>query len=200
MQKSIIISLLFIFNACEFGELKYNELTDEVETVANTTQDDVDLKAVANATQEVVVKEKQHYTRDNTTNIVTDITTNLQWQDNEVVKKRWLTQENYANEEYFNTSGDTATTYCQNLTLGGFTNWRLPTKKELEGIVLNSVGSPTIDIVYFKNTESSYYWSSTTYADYSSYAWFVPFGYGYLSDFIRVITVMFVVYVSPRQS
>ncbi|MCF8056710.1 MAG: DUF1566 domain-containing protein [Desulfocapsa sp.] len=38
---------------------------------------------------------------------------------------------------------DNANTYCQNLTLGGFYDWRLPTKDELKGLVVCSNGTPT---------------------------------------------------------
>jgi hypothetical protein len=43
--------------------------------------------------------------------------------------------------------------------------------------------NPSIDTVFFPNTVSSYYWSSTTYANYTGYAWLVNFAYGYGSNY-----------------
>ena len=34
---------------------------------------------------------------------------------------------------------------------------------------------PTINTTYFPDTVASYYWSSTTYASYTNYAWIVDF-------------------------
>ena len=123
------------------------------------------------------------YTRDDVNNIVTDHITGLMWQDDEsvtTVQKQWVTTANYNADNYSDTSGDTATTYCTNLTLGGFVNWRLPTIEELETIVKYDVFTPSIDSNFFLNTANSYYWSSTTDANGSNYAWRVHFGYGYL--------------------
>lgn len=62
--------------------------------------------------------------------------------------------------------------------LCGFTDWRLPKKEELQGI-LASNGNPRIDTTWFPNSQSSYYWSSSPFEDvslgHSGYAWFVSF-------------------------
>jgi len=119
---------------------------------------------------------KHFYVRDDTKEIVIDIATKLIWQDNEeakTIKKKWLTDAKYANcleaiergEELGrcdDTTGDTAATYCSNLGLGGYNDWRLPTNTELFGIVKEDVGSPTISGV-FNNTSTGYYWSSSSF-------------------------------------
>lgn len=89
-----------------------------------------------------------------------------------------MTQANYTSGNYSNTSGDTATTYCAELTLGGYSDWRFPSIEELESIVDYAQVSPAIDPVFI-NALSSYYWSSTTFAAGTpNYAWVVTFSNG----------------------
>jgi hypothetical protein len=71
-----------------------------------------------------------------------------------------------------------ALTYCENLTLGGHSDWRLPNRNELQSIVDYSRYNPAIDTTYFPGTVASTYWSSTTYAYSTNGAWYVSFGYG----------------------
>lgn len=111
--------------------------------------------------------------------VVTDNVTGLEWQDDvDSVQKPWVTQANYDAGNYDDTSGDTATTYCSDLSLddGG---WRLPTIEELE--TLRDLGryNPAVTEGVFQHISSDYYWSSTTNANYTSLAWFVVFNYGY---------------------
>jgi hypothetical protein len=87
--------------------------------------------------------------------VVVDDETGLIWQDSaSIVKKDW--------------SG--AKSYCKDLSLGGYSNWRLPHIDELISIVDTSRKSPAIKKI-FKNTKSDYYWSSTEYKGDSSKAW-----------------------------
>jgi hypothetical protein len=64
------------------------------------------------------------------------------------------------------------------LKLCGASDWRLPTKRELLSIVDNGRLKPAIDVRFFPNTLSSYYWSHTPSSDLENKAWQVYFLYG----------------------
>ena len=57
-------------------------------------------------------------------------------------------------------------------------DWRLPNIKELASIVERRCYSPAINATVFPNTTSSFYWSSSPYANDYNYAWVVYFNYG----------------------
>jgi len=133
------------------------------------------------------------YTRDDTKEVVTDHITGLMWQDDadaNTTTKPWLTQTNYDictgsngqtqdTSKCTDTSGDTAATYCADLTRGDYSDCRLPTIDELMYIADRSKRYPAIDTAYFQNVASRYYWSSTTVVDYEYFAWNVSFYNGY---------------------
>ena len=98
--------------------------------------------------------------------IVTDSVTGLQWQDDAVGSS---------------VGWQGAIDRCEVLSLGGHSDWRLPNKKELLSIVDYSKYNPSIN-AEFQNTASDYYWSSTTRADDTGYAWVVGFSDGYTSS------------------
>lgn len=70
-----------------------------------------------------------------------------------------------------------AITFAEGLDFAGYSDWRLPNVKELQSIVDYGTYSPAIDSV-FTNTQSNYYWSSTTYAGNTANAWYVSFASG----------------------
>ena len=65
------------------------------------------------------------------------------------------------------------------LHFGGFSDWRLPTIKELAYLADSGRSNPSINVTYFPNTASSWYWSSSTSANYPYHAWGVGFRNGY---------------------
>ena len=67
--------------------------------------------------------------------------------------------------------------WAEGLTFATYSDWRLPNVKELQSIVDYGRVSPAIDPV-FTNTQSNFYWSSTTYAGFSGLAWVVNFSSG----------------------
>ena len=100
---------------------------------------------------------------DNGNGTVTDIETKLMWQQETAGQMNW----------------DDAMSYCPGLSLAGYKDWRLPTLDELGTLVDYSTQTPPkINHMFFPDTRSSFYWSSTTYALYTDYAWGVYFGYG----------------------
>jgi hypothetical protein len=64
----------------------------------------------------------------------------------------------------------------------GFGDWRLPNLKELESIVEDKCGSPSINSSVFPNTPDWNFWSASANARNSSYAWLVFFRYGNASS------------------
>ena len=99
---------------------------------------------------------------DNGDGTVTDTSTALTWQKASSSGKTW----------------EQALVYCEGLSLGARTDWRLPTIKELNSLVDYSLYGPAINTTYFPNTVSSFYWSSTTDASYTNSAWCVDFLFG----------------------
>jgi len=94
---------------------------------------------------------KASYSRNDTDNIVIDNITNLMWQDTTEVADGSIVL-----------SVQGAVNYCQNLTLGGFSDWRLPNIEELLNIVDRDNFQPAIDKTYFINTpDAQFYWSDT---------------------------------------
>ncbi len=71
-----------------------------------------------------------------------------------------------------------AMAYCQGLTLGGVTNFRLPTVKELNTLIDETKVGPAIDKENFPGTASEWYWTASDYVGLPGYHWAVSFGDG----------------------
>ncbi len=92
---------------------------------------------------------------------------------------------------------------CNALDFAGQTDWRVPNKEELKGLIkctdgtipadLNSCASgnytsPAIDTSFFSNFPSTYFWASASYAGGSTSAWHVGFTNGHISLYNKVYT------------
>lgn len=95
---------------------------------------------------------------------VLDTTTGLTWQRETAGLMPW---------------GD-AKNYCSRIELV-CGDWRLPTIHELQSLIDYARFNPAIDTIVFPRVVSSCYWSSTTYADSTNFAWCVNFCNGNLN-------------------
>jgi len=73
-----------------------------------------------------------------------------------------------------------AKAYCETLSLGGMTGWRLPSSIELVSLVDYSKSQPAIDTSFFPGTSSDDFWSSSEWVG-SSRHWYVKFDWGFVN-------------------
>jgi len=110
---------------------------------------------------------------DNGNGTVTDNVTGLMWQ-------QYVTQDRFTWYQ--------ATSLCSDLSLAGYTDWRLPAIKELMGIIHADRYLPPVDTTYFLpaiyNTWiNGVWWSSTPYVDDSSRVWGMEIEDGATGDY-----------------
>jgi hypothetical protein len=105
-----------------------------------------------------------------TTDTVLDGQTGLMW------------QRDYATDQ----SWDGANGYCETLTAGNFSDWRLPTRIELLSILIPEL-NPPIDSRFLMPATAGRFWTSTRYAGGSG-TWYVDFAYKSLKSEYEVMT------------
>ena len=80
--------------------------------------------------------------------------------------------------------------------LCSYTDWRLPTTRELFTLVHFGAQSPSIDAAFFPNTRASFFWSASTYSHSAALAWIVdfydgnspgPYSKSYNNYFVRLV-------------
>jgi len=91
---------------------------------------------------------------------------------------------NFAGQTDWNSAID----WANNLTFAGYSDWRLPNRRELESLVDSSIFNPAINPTYFPNTRADFYWSGSTYAGDTASAWVVNFTDGYMAIGGKAIT------------
>ncbi len=87
---------------------------------------------------------------------------------------------------------DAALDWAEGLTFAGYSDWKLPNRRQLESLIDSGIYDPTINTAYFPNTVSSEYWSGSTYAKGTTRAWTVSFSEGYLNNPSKVATPYYV--------
>ena len=96
-------------------------------------------------------------------NVVQDSTTGLMW------------QKAYPSGSY---SWTYALKYCRDLTYAGYSDWRVPNKNELSALINYSKTSAPYSSFPGMASSSVSFWSTSTYADSYSSAWYVDFSSG----------------------
>jgi hypothetical protein len=99
---------------------------------------------------------------DNGDGTVTDHCTGLMWQKDTGGTFAW----------------PEALTYCENLSLAGHEDWRLPNVRELQSLVHYGRFQPAIHPVFSATTVSNWYWSSTVGVVDPRVPWIVDFSLG----------------------
>jgi len=98
---------------------------------------------------------------DNHNGTVTDRATGLMWQQSDDGRTKYWAD---------------ALSYCENLSLAGHTDWRLPNIKELQSIA-DYRYIPAIDKKFFNiSSDKGWYFSSTTHGDHIGMAAYICFG------------------------
>lgn len=93
---------------------------------------------------------------------VTDTVTGLMWQQADGGE---MTVEN-------------AAAFCENLTLGGHDDWRLPTAQEAFSVLNQGKSNPALDVSIFTNTDAEYWWTSEQDATNANKIWVTNKGGG----------------------
>jgi len=107
---------------------------------------------------------------DNGNGTVTDSSANLTWQKTSYGPATWKD----------------SLSYCENLTFGGYSDWRLPNINELQSLADYNLFNPSVNTQIFSDTNtSSIYWSSSVYANQSNTAKGVNFYTGARSGEVK---------------
>jgi hypothetical protein len=96
------------------------------------------------------------------TNVVLDNLTGLMWaRDAGMMKTNWAA----------------GVSYCTNLSYGGYSDWRMPNRQEIDSLLDLGRSNPALPAGHpFRNVQLvDVYWASTTYAPSAGSAWFVSF-------------------------
>lgn len=110
----------------------------------------------------------------NVNNTVTDSKTNLIWKR----CQQGLSDSGCATGSATSHNWQDALDLADDSNFAGFTDWRLPSIKELRSIAAYDRYTPAINSTVFPNTSSSLFWSGSPSANFFNSAWELPFDYG----------------------
>jgi hypothetical protein len=126
----------------------------------------------------IITKPDSQYT-DHGDGTVTDKQTGLMWQKCTL----GLTGASCASGTALTLTWQAALASANNNTDNGYSDWRVPNKKELESLAEDACYRPAINETVFPETASSRYWSSSPGANDIDNAWVVNFGYGVVNGY-----------------
>ncbi|MFD2914070.1 Lcl C-terminal domain-containing protein [Psychroserpens luteus] len=168
---TLIVLLIFTIQACKDKNSSIHPITNAVQNYVQVATGQVTLyDEDGNVLRSLkpsdslfgqdanYLKGKKMSYQKNEEGIATDLNTGLMWQE-------IPTTEGFDWED--------AKAYCENLELGGYDDWRMPTAKELYSISDFSEGWPYLDTTYFSlvnNThvdKSEQYWTSNKYVGHT---------------------------------
>lgn len=155
MKKSLILVVIIIHSTLFFGQSVSKTiqlLPDTGQTQSYTTTFGED--------QDYLINTPSFTNNNNGT--ITDNVTGLMWQQ---VDGGEMTIEN-------------AITYCDNLVLAGFSDWRLPTPIESFSIINHQNSNPAINTTYFTLTTAEYWWTSVFENNSTTKVWCTNSGGG----------------------
>ncbi len=73
---------------------------------------------------------------------------------------------------------ENARLYCDTLTLGGYTDWRLPNPHEAFSILNHQNNNPAVDVNFFTKTAAEYWWTSLNQSNDNTKIWCTNAGGG----------------------
>lgn len=154
LQKNLVLTAItgLIFISLQAQQLIQSRIPDTGQTLSTTSTSGEDADYVFNP---------QSFTN-NGDETITDNITCLIWQKTDGGE---MTFEN-------------AIIYANNLSLGGSSDWRLPTGIELFGINNYDHINPALNTSFFTQTQAEYWWTSEVRADDASKVWVVNSGGG----------------------
>jgi hypothetical protein len=155
MKKTLVLCVIIINSTLFFGQSVSKTiqlLPDTGQTQSYTTTFGEDHDYLINAPS---------FTNNNNLTI-TDNVTGLMWQKGDGGE---MTIES-------------AITYCDNLVLGGYSDWRLPIPIEAFSILNHQNSNPAIDTNYFTSTAAEYWWTSVFELNSTTKVWCINAGGG----------------------
>ncbi len=103
----------------------------------------------------------------------------------------WVKAPHYLSENSGGKTWNNAIDFCNGLSFAGHSDWRLPNVRELQSLIDYGRILPALPYGHpFTDDPSFHYWSSSTHAGLSGYAWAVGLSHGDV-DYVNKTTFQF---------